>query len=388
MGPREAGRLFAMTATLRVVLDQLTSPTDLDVAEAARQLSRALVAGAPRGCVLEAIVPADTPADILATAVPGLASVLRARNNRSALSGMLRRGLGHSLAGGMVHAPSLFAPLVRHDRVHSQDQTVVTVWDLTPWEHPESLDRHVASWERAMLARAVRFADAVVVPTHSMADRLGEIAPLGDRIRVVSGAASTGLRVPGNDGGRRAALSLPSEAVVLTAGPRESAALEVGLRAVAASAVDAPVIVLDAEEGHEPAISDMAAAAGIGEGRIHVRGWLPAADRAAVISSAVAVMAASTRSCFPWRVVDALALGVPVIVAHSAVHRDIIVDGGTILDTDTGADGGVEAMAHALTEALGSAEASARMRVQATDRGRAFSWSDAADRVWQLHADL
>ena len=64
----------------------------------------------------------------------------------------------------MIHSPSLFAPLVRHDRVHDNDQTVVTVWDLRPWEAADELPRATVAWHRAMLKRAVKFADAVVVP--------------------------------------------------------------------------------------------------------------------------------------------------------------------------------------------------------------------------------
>jgi len=37
---------------------------------------------------------------------------------------------------------------------------------------------------------------------------------------------------------------------------------------------------------------------------------------------------------------------------------------------------------------LGSTAAVERYAVLASDRGRAFSWAGAAERVWQLHADL
>jgi hypothetical protein len=30
----------------------------------------------------------------------------------------------------MIHSPTSLAPLVKHDRVHDNDQTVVTMWDL------------------------------------------------------------------------------------------------------------------------------------------------------------------------------------------------------------------------------------------------------------------
>ncbi len=51
-------------------------------------------------------------------------------------------------------------------------------------------------------------------------------------------------------------------------------------------------------------------------------------------------------------------------------------------------DGTGEALSHALAEALGSTVAVERHAILASDRGRAFSWAGAAERVWQLHADL
>ena len=47
-----------MTAILRLVLDQVVSPVDPDLAVASRELARALVATAPTGCGASAIVPA------------------------------------------------------------------------------------------------------------------------------------------------------------------------------------------------------------------------------------------------------------------------------------------------------------------------------------------
>ena len=47
-----------MTTTLRLVLDQLVAPTDSLLHTASLELARGLVASAPRGCEVEAIVPA------------------------------------------------------------------------------------------------------------------------------------------------------------------------------------------------------------------------------------------------------------------------------------------------------------------------------------------
>lgn len=372
-----------MVATLRVMLDQLVVPTEPALAEASRDLARALVAGAPAGCEVEAIAPAGGGE----VDIPGLAGVRRTALPRRELAAALQLGVGTGIGGGMIHSPTLFAPLVRHDRVHDNDQSVVTVWDLRPWESPGELSRSAVSWYRAMLKRAVRFADAVVAPTHSVAQRLGEIAPLGDRIRVISGASPLGFAVPTDEVGRRRSLDLPEGFLLLAGGPVPSDALGTGFAAAVASGADLPVVVIDVEEGHEPAVADLAAAAGLPERRLHVRGALEPADRAAVFGAALAFVAPSTATGFPWRVVDALTLGVPVIAAASAVHAEIVVDGGELVPAADAA-ALVEGLAHALTRALASTAAADRLAVLAGDRGRAFSWREVADKVWLLHAEL
>jgi hypothetical protein len=373
-----------VVATLRVMLDQLVTPTEHVLAEASRDLTRALIAGVPSGCEVEGIAPAGSSG----VEVPGLAGVRRTALARRELSGALQLGVGTGIGGGMIHSPTLFAPLVKHDRLHDNDQTVVTVWDMRPWESAAELPRGVASWNKAMLKRAARFADAVVVPTHSLAVRLAEVAPsLADRLRVVAGASPLGFAVPSDEVGRRRSLGLPEGYVLLSGGPLPSESLDVGIAAVVASGVDVPVVVLDAAEGMEPAVADLASAAGLPERRLHVRGSLDAADRAAVFGGAVAFVAPSRRGAFPWRVVDALTLGVPVIAAESAVHSEVVVDGGAIV---AGEDRSafIEGLGSALGAALGSTAAADRLAVLAGDRGRAFSWREAADKVWMLHAEL
>ena len=375
-----------MAATLRVVLDQLVAPTEPVLAEASRELARALVAGAPSGCVVEAVAPAGGD-DAAFAQVPGLAGVRRAALTRRELAAALPLGVATGLGAGMIHSPSLFAPLVRHDRVHNHDQTVVTVWDLRPWEAPGELPRAVAAWHKAMLKRAVKHADAVVVPTHAQAERLLEIAPLGDRIRVIAGASPLDFAVPSDEVGRRRVLDLPEGFLLLAGEPLASDGLDAGFAAVAASGLDLPVVVMDVDEGDEPAVVELASAAGVPERRVHVRGALDAADRAAVFGGAVAFVAPSRRAAFPWRVVDALRLGVPVVAADSAVHREVVFDGGVLSEGTDAASLGA-AMGEALAAALGSTTAAERMGVLAGDRGRAFSWHEAADKVWTLHAEL
>lgn len=357
-----------MGAQLRVVLDQIAHVVEPDQADAALALARGLVATAPSGCEVEAIVPAGGEAD-----VPGVREVRRLPLARRELAASWQLGIAPGVGGGLIHAPSLMAPLVRHDRLHDNDQTVVTVWDLCAWDAPETLSRTSVAWQRAMLKRAAKHADAVVVPTHALAERIGDIAKLGDRVRVIAGAAPDGFAVPLDALERRAALSLPESYVVLS-GP--AASLEPGFRAAAAADLDA--VVLDAPEGSEPHLVDAASAAGLPERRAHVRGVCAAEDRAAVLAGARAFVSLSSLAAWPWRAVEAMTLSVPTVAVDSGAHRDVIAEGGMLVPAAEVPD--------AVVDAVGAG--ARRLSVLAGDRSRAFSWASSAERVWSLHADL
>lgn len=357
-----------MGARLRVVLDQLAQVADPDLASAAAELTRGLIDTAPSGCEVEAIVPAGSDIEL-----SGLADVRVLGLARRELAASWQLGIAPGVGGGLIHSASLMAPLVRHDRIHDNDQTTVTVWDLRAWEAPETLTKSMVAWNRGMLKRAVKHADAVVVPTHAFAGRLGELTKLGERIRVIPGAAPRGFVVPLDAVERRRALSVPGSYVVLTGAP---ASLESGFRA--AIAADAHAVVVDAPEGAEPQIVDIAAAAGLPESHVHVRGSLPEEDRAALFAAASALVAGSAETAWPWRVVEAMTLGVPVIAAESGVHRDVVADGGAVVAPDEIPD--------AVADAVGAG--ARRMSVLAADRSRSFSWASSAERVWGLHAEL
>ncbi|MGC5169231.1 glycosyltransferase [Microbacterium sp. DT81.1] len=362
-----------MTVRLNVVLDQLVAPTEPDLAMATRQLAAGLVAVAPAGCEVVGLMPAGA-ADSLPSGVEPRALRLPRRE----LAAAWQVGMPTGAAGGMIHSPTLMAPLVKHDRVHDHDQTVVSLWDLRSWDAPDELPRARVLFERAMLKRAVKHADAVVVPTHALAGRLGEIARLGDRVRVIAGAAPSAFRAPNDAVARLRDLNLPHTFVALSGGVGTSHGLAGGLRAVAAAGRDA--VVLDVPEGEEPAVAEIASAAGLPERRMHARAALDDHDRAAVLASATAFVAPAESSSWPWRAVEALALGVPVVAAESQVHQEVIADGGLVVH---GAD-----LGEALAQLTASDAALQRARVLALDRARAFAWDAAAERVWHLHAEL
>lgn len=365
-----------MTVTLRVVLDQLVAPSHPDLAMASRSLAIALAESAPQGCTVEALAPAGD--------LPGLEGVAEGRRlalGRREVAAAWQLGVVTGVGGGMIHSPTLMAPLVRHDRVNDHDQTVVTLWDLRAWEAPDELPRAAVMWERAMLRRAVRHADALIVPTHAMAERLEVHARLGERVRVIAGAQPDGFAAPTDAAARRRDLGLPPAYILLAGGTGASDGLAAGFRAAAPTTFD--IVVIDVPEGQEPEVSALAESSGVAAHRVHPRSGLDRGDRAAALEGASAYIAPSTRGAWPWRVLEAMTLGTPVVAIDSDVHREVVLDGGIVVPETKLEDAVVDALSdHSLTGDAG------RLRVLGRDRSRAFSWAGAAERVWQVHADL
>lgn len=362
-----------MTARLRMVLDQLVAPSRPDLADASRELTRALIATAPRGCDVAAIVPAPGLEDGV---LEGLADITRMSLQRRELAASWQLGIAPGVGKGLIHSPTLLAPFVRHDRVNETHQVVGTLWDLRAWETPEELSRPEVMWFKGQLKRAEKHADALVVPTHAMAARVEKLGRFSGRVRVIAGAPPIGFAVPSDVAGRLRTLGLPSSFVATTGGRAASDGLPSAFSALAASGAE--VVVLDCPEGDEPQVLELASAAGVAESRVHIRGGLEPFDRAAVLGTASVFVAASARIDWPWRAIEALTVGTPVVAVDSAVHREVLADAAAFAPA--------EELAGAVAGALGAD--AARLRVLAGDRAKGFSWREAAEKVWALHADL
>ncbi|CDJ98897.1 Glycosyl transferase group 1 [Microbacterium sp. C448] len=364
------------------MLDQLVSPTDPDLAAASSSLCSALIAAAPSGCDVGGMLPAARPSDDSASApVDGLAEVWRAPVAGRELAHAWRWGVPLGSAQGMIHSPTLLAPLVRHDRVHDHDQTVVTLWSLEAWAAPARLARGAAAWQKAMLGRAVRHADAVVVPTHAMAAQLAEIAPLGARIRVIAGAPEAGFAVPVDAPNRVLRAGVGSPYIIALGSAADSDELAAVFARAALLGVE--VVVLGAGADDSALIVDRAQASGLTERRVHTIARPDASDRAALFAGALAVVALSTAPAYPWRLLEALAAGAPIIAAATAQHEELLADAAHFADP-----GDSDAAGALLSAVVEDEDVARRLRVLSQDRSRAFAWTDSAQRVWQLHAEL
>lgn len=376
--------------TLRVVVDQIIAPAPGPIGLYSEELTRSLIASAPRGCDVEGIVSAAQREkyERLEAMLPGLRGLYTTTLPRRELAAAWQLGITTSNGGGMIHAPGLLAPLRRHDRVNDGAQIAVTVHDMLAWTHPDSLSPATVAWYKSMMRRARKHADAVVVPTHALAEQLLERFEFGDRVRVIPGAARSGLELPTDADGRAAALGLP-ERFILTAGtlePRRGVlALIEGLGG--ANAPDLPLVVLGPSSWGDVELAGVADEAGLAEDRVLSLDKLSPADLAVVLSRAAVFVNPSLAEGFAARIIEAFQFGVPVVHSDAPELNEVAGDAGISVER---ADAAAypERLAAAVATVLEDDVLAGRLSVAGRDRSRAFSWRDAAERVWQLHADL
>ena len=378
--------------TLRVIVDQMVAPVPGGIGRYTEELTRALIQTAPADCEVEGLVSSSTAAECarIDTALPGLARLTKTSLARRELRAAWGLGVVASAGSGMIHAPGLLAPLHRHDRINDGTQMAVTVHDMLAWTYPQSLTPTTVAWTKSMLRRARKHADAIVVPSHAVAAQLREIMDMGDRVRVIGSAVGSGLHLPAAEVAdqRAAALKLPAE-YVLTSGsldPRK------GLTSVITAlglpdAPQIPLIVLGPDGWGELDVATVADEAGLTPGRVRTLSGLSDEDLALVIARATVFVYPSLEEGFALPIIEAFHLGTPVILSDAPALTEAAGDAGLTVPLNDPA-GYPERLKIALNRVLGDAEFAGRLSVVGSDRSRAFSWRDSAERVWQLHADL
>lgn len=376
--------------TLRVIVDPVLAETPDGVSRYAQELTAQLIATAPAGCDVEGVVSAHAGNDEarLTRLLPGLAGVNALPLGRRELTLAWQMGARLPALTGMIHSPSLLAPLRRHDRRTDGTQVVVTMHDITAWTAPETLSAPEVLWQKAMAKRARKHADAIIVPTHAVAEQLAEAVDFGDRIRVIGGAPTASLEVPMDAAGRAARLGLPDRyvATVGTLEPRRG--IRALIEAMSLPQLDGVPLVIAGEDAYgDERISDVAMALGLPEGRVRALGVLDDADLAVLLSRAAVFVYPSLASGFGLPMIEAFQLGAPVVHSDDAALLEVASGAGITVARED-ASGYPGRLAAAIAEVLDDASLADRLAVAGSDRARAFSWRDAAERVWQLHADL
>ncbi|MBC7761144.1 MAG: glycosyltransferase family 4 protein [Candidatus Saccharibacteria bacterium] len=377
--------------TLRVIVDQIVAPIPGGIGRYTEELTRELIRTAPRGCDVAGIVSSSPEADyeLIEMVLPGLDGLFKSALARRELELAWQHGFTRLPGSGMVHATGLFAPLFKHDRVNNVgEQIAVTIHDVIPWTNPDALSTRRLGWYKAMAKRAYKYADAVVAPTHAVASQLSEIHDFGDRVRVIGGAVSSKLTLPVDPDARAERLDLPERFILSVGTLQPHKGIAPLIQAMARPQLNGYTLLIAGPEGSQGLdVVGIAAAAGLAEGRVRALGYLADADLAVALDRASVFVFPSLAEGFGLPVIEAFNFGTPVV--HS--------DDPAVLEVSAGAGLAVarnpsESYAERLAEAIGTVlvdpALAERMGFAGRDRARTFSWTDSAEKVWQLHADL
>jgi glycosyltransferase involved in cell wall biosynthesis len=352
---------------LVVIAEQLLAPVPGGTGRYTGELLRALPVVAPPRWTVSSVVARHS--DVEAARVDGVEGPRVLPLPPRALVGVWQLGLPWWPGGDAVHAPTPLAPA----KAPRGRTLSVTVHDTVPWTHPETLTPRGVSWHRAMIARAARRADALVVPTQAVRDELAERVSRAAPVHVI------GHGVTDFPGAADVRLDLPERYVLAigTVEPRKG----VDVLIDAMSRFDGPPLLLVGQPGWgglDPLA--MARERGLPDGRVRVLGRLSDAELAAVLRRASVLAVPSLAEGFGLPLLEAMAAGVPVV--HSDAPALIEVAAGAGVAVPRGDAG---ALAGALRGVLGSPARAAELVTRGRVRVADFSWHSAAAAVWSLH---
>lgn len=378
------------TSTIRpvpelvVIADQLLAPVPGGTGRYTAELLAALARTAPPGWSVAGVVcrPAD-PGTLSRAVVEGVAGPRVLPIPRRALIALWQAGVPWWPGGDSVHAPTPLAP----PRAPKGAVLTVTVHDAVPWSHPHTLTPRGVRWHKAMIGRALRRADAVVVPTRSVAAALADqpdLAVCRAEVRVIPHGVARVFTPGGPAPADVSAHRLPEQFVLAVGTLEPRKGIDVLIDAVARlhrAGATTPGLVLAGQPGWG-GLDPLALAEGHGlpDGTVRVLGRLPDAELAGVLRQAAALAVPSHAEGFGLPVLEAMSAGVPVI--HSDAPALVEVAGGASLVVPRGDANG---LAGALRRVFADPAVAAELVAAGRRRAAEFSWHQAAESVWALH---
>jgi len=117
--------------------------------------------------------------------------------------------------------------------------------------------------------------------------------------------------------------------------------------------------------------------------RIRFLGYVPEADKPALLNGATAFVYPSFYEGFGMPPLEAMACGTPVIASHGSSLGEVVGDAGLLVDPYR-TDGLREAMARMLEDG----PLRANLRARGLERAHRFGWDDSAKKIDRLFTDL
>lgn len=291
---------------------------------------------------------------------------------------------GHDL---VVHHAGGTVPLRRNR------PSIVTIFDLQPIEHPHRFGPIKRRWLGASLPRAVAAAERVVCLSRHTADRLRDLLGVPEaKLRVVPYGQPLPPVPEPQPGSPGSTASSPAVDVdrfgryllfPAIAYPHKRHIDLVEAMARLGRSLNDVSLVLTGREGPElPPVLDRARSLGLGH-RVHVLGRVPEADLVALYGSARALVYPSAYEGFGLPVMEAMALGCPVVVSDAGPLPEVVDRAGLVCPV-----GDVDALAAAVTEVVGDPTRAAELRRLGRDRAAEFTVERAAARLVEVYREV
>ena len=230
-------------------------------------------------------------------------------------------------------------------------------------------------YQRLNVTRAAAAANALVVPSEATAEAARRALPLRRDPVLIPHGVTPPAEPAGAPGADRYVVALSGR------DPRKR--VDLALEAVLALGADAPRLKVLTAAGLPPGFEERAAGA-IAGGRVELLGRLSREELWSVLSGASALVYPSVAEGFGLPVLEAMAVGVPVITGLAPATTEL--GDGAVLAID-GADpvGSIAAALRRLATEPGLAdELAARGRRRAAE----FSWTRAAERYAALYREV
>lgn len=248
---------------------------------------------------------------------------------------------------------------------------VVTVHDLDFLDHPERTRREIRRDYPSLAPAAVRRADHVLVNSeHTATEVMRRLGVPREQISVCRPGAPPWPRRPDE----------PPGGYLLFMGtlePRKNVGLLIDAyeRLVARRGTAARLVLAGATPPEAaPLLTQLGAPALAG--RVDVRGYVHPSQRVDVYAGALALVLPSYTEGFGLPALEAMTVGVPVIVTNRGALPEVVGDAGVLVEPDDPA-----ALADRVGEILADPALRNRLREAGWRRAETFRWSDSAARV-------
>lgn len=129
---------------------------------------------------------------------------------------------------------------------------------------------------------------------------------------------------------------------------------------------------------HVPQLREAIARCGL-EGRVHLAGFVPDGDLAAIYSRAYALVQPSLLEGFGLPPVEAMACGTPVLASRAGSLPEVVGEAGVFFNPRD-----VHAIAHAIRGLLGAPAWREELALRARERARRFTWAETARGLWEV----